>query len=287
MQEKVIHRRGEKHVRALVLGGGGITGIAWELGLLTGLRRLGADVTDADLIVGTSAGAYVGALLATGVDLDEAVDDAQKIEIELSPRIDMGLMAQGLAVLTDRTLSPLEVRRRLGALARQAPLGDDKVHVARFADALPRHDWPSSPRLILTGIDTGTGELAAWDDTDRVPLAAAVAASCALPGVFPPVQVGSSYYMDGGVRSVTNTDLATGADAIVVIAPTAGMFRASPAEELAARGAPRGRVIAPDDAAREAIGPNILDPQRRGPALQAGIAQSAAVAAAVAEAWDQ
>src|SRR5919199_1718799 len=97
-------------MRALVLGGGGITGIAWELGLLAGLRRLGTDLGDADLIVGTSAGAYVGAVLA-----------------------------------------------RLGALARSAPVGDDAVHVARFAETLPAHGWPTRPRLVVTAVDTDTG----------------------------------------------------------------------------------------------------------------------------------
>jgi NTE family protein len=126
-------------VKALVLGGGGITGIAWELGLLTGLRRLGTDLTTADVVVGTSAGAYVGALLATGVDLDEAVADAHKIEIELSPRIDPGLLAQGFAVLTDRSLEPREIRARLGALARSAPVG-----------TTPRTS-PGSPRRCRTG----------------------------------------------------------------------------------------------------------------------------------------
>jgi NTE family protein len=272
-------------VRALVLGGGGVTGIAWELGLLTGLRDLDIDLTGADLVVGTSAGAYVGALLATGTDLDTAVAEAQKIEIELSPRIDPGLLAQGFALLTDRSLTPREVRARLGGLARSAPVGDAAGHVAKFAETLPVHDWPAVPRLVVTAVDTDTGALAAWDSDAHVPLPAAVAASCALPGVFPPVHVRDGYYMDGGVRSVTNTDLAAGAGAVVVIAPTAGMFRASPAEELAALNVPRGLVIEPDDAAHDAIGPNILDPRRRGPALAAGVAQAATVAAAVAKVW--
>jgi NTE family protein len=91
--------------------------------------------------------------------------------------------------------------------------------------------------------------------------------------------------MDGGVRSVTNADLAAGADAVVVIAPTGGLFRASPAEELAGLGVARGLLIAPDATARAAIGANILDPRRRGPALAAGTAQAATVAAAVAQVW--
>ncbi|MFI7599571.1 patatin-like phospholipase family protein [Actinoplanes sp. NPDC049681] len=272
-------------MRALVLGGGGITGIAWELGVLSGLRRAGTDLGKADLIVGTSAGAYVGTLLATGVDLEEAVAGTADIEIELSPRIDPTLLAQGFAVLSDHSLPPREIRARLGALARRAPVGEDGPHVARFAEQLPVHEWPRAPRLIITAVDTATGDLAAWDADAGIPLPAAVAASCALPGVFPPVRAGAGYYMDGGVRSVTNADLAEGADAVVVLAPTGGMFRASPASEIAALGATRSLLIAPDAAARSAIGGNILDPGRRGPALEAGVAQADAVAAAVAEAW--
>jgi NTE family protein len=272
-------------MKALILGGGGITGIAWELGLLAGLHRLGAGLGDADLIIGTSAGSYVGALLATGADLDLASARANEIEVELAPRIDPALLAEGFALLGDDSLEPIEKRRRLGGLAVRAPLGPDEPHVERFALTLPEHTWPTTPRLVITAIDTGTGELTAWDAADGVPLPAAVAASCALPGVFPPVRVNGSRYMDGGVRSVTNVDLAAGADSVLVIAPTSNMFRATPAEELARLAAPRSLLIAPDDASRTAIGGNILDASRRGPALAAGIAQAAAVAVAIKEIW--
>jgi len=178
--------------------------------------------------------------------------------------------------------------KRLHELARQgveierAPV---EVHVARFDENLPVHEWPAKPRLIITAIDTGTGDLAAWDADAQVPLAAAVAASCALPGVFPPVRIGDGHYMDGGLRSNTNADLATGADSVIVLAPSGSMFRTSPEEELEMLGVSRGLVLMPDAAARAAIGRNILDPGRRGPALAAGIAQASAVAAAVAENW--
>ncbi|MEV4707384.1 patatin-like phospholipase family protein [Actinoplanes sp. NPDC049316] len=273
-------------MRALVLGGGGITGIAWELGLLAGLRRLGTDLTEADLIVGTSAGAYVGALLATGADIDEAADAAARIEIEFTARIDPMLAAQGFMLLNDTTLSPRDLRARLGTLARQAPLGDDAPHVARFADQLPAHDWPTTPRLIVTAVDTTTGDPTAWDAASAVPLPAAVAASCALPGVFPPVRVGESWYMDGGVHSVTHANLATDADTVVVVAPSGGMFRASPAAEMADLGIDRSMLIAPDAPTRSAIGGNVLDPRRRGPALAAGAAQAEHVSAAVADIWN-
>ncbi len=273
-------------MRALVLGGGGITGIAWELGVLSGLLDHGVDLTAADLVVGTSAGAFVGALVATGVDLPTAVIDAAHIELELSPRIDLALLAQGFAVLSDRSLPPEQAWARLGALARAAPVGDAAEHVARFRENLPVQQWPTRPRLVVTAVDTATGRPVAWDAAARVPLAEAVAASCAVPGVFPPVEVGGTgHFMDGGVRSVTNADLATGAHAVVVVAPTAGAFRTSPREELATLGAARTALVTPDAGARAAIGSNILDPGRRGPALAAGVAQAATVAAEIGRVW--
>jgi NTE family protein len=272
-------------VRALVLGGGGITGIAWELGLLTGLRRQGVDLGTADLVVGTSAGAFVGALVATGVDLDTAVADAARIEIELAPRIDPALLAQGFAVLSDPALGLEQRRARLGALARGAALGDPAEHVARFAAALPVHDWPRRPRLLVTGVDTVTGRLVAWDADAAVPLPAAVAASCAVPGVFPPVPVGDGWFMDGGVASVTSVGLAAGAEAVVVVAPTGSGFGSSPAAELRDLRADRSLLIAPDEQARTAIGPNLLDPGRRADAMRAGEAQATGLAGAVKEVW--
>ncbi len=273
-------------VRALVLGGGGITGIAWELGLLAGLQRHGVDLTTADLIVGTSAGAYVGALVATGVDLPTAVADAAAIEVELAPRIDPALLAQGFALLTDQSLPREQAWARLGALARSAALGDPAAHVARFAATMPVHDWPAHPRLEVTAVDTVTGAPVAWDAAARLPLPDAVAASCAVPGVFPPVPVaGTGPFMDGGVRSVTHVDLAAGADSVVVVAPAGGGFTASPEAELRALAPPRGIVVSPDDTARAAIGPNILDPGRRTAALAAGGAQAAALAEAVRAVW--
>ncbi|WP_305786860.1 patatin-like phospholipase family protein [Symbioplanes lichenis] len=270
-------------MRALVLGGGGITGIAWELGLLAGL---GLTLAEDDLVVGTSAGAYVGALLATGTDLSSAARAAAAVDIELSPRIDAGLLAQGFALLGDRSLAPEQLRARLGGLAMAAPVGSPAAHVDRFAAQLPVHEWPAAPRLVITAVDTATGALAAWDAAAGVPLPDAVAASCALPGIFPPVAIDGGHYMDGGVHSVTHAALAAGASAVLVVAPSGGgMLRASPEAELAALAPPRSLLITPDAAARAAIGGNILDPGRRAPALAAGTAQAATLAAAVAAVW--
>jgi NTE family protein len=273
--------------RALVLGGGGLTGVAWELGVLTGLQAGGTDLTTADLIVGTSAGAYVGALVATGVDLADAGTWLGGLQLELPPVLDFGLLAEGFAMLSDESLRPDQARVRIGALARRAAVGDPAQHVANVTATLPRHEWPTRPRLAVTAVATATGVLTVWDAASGVPLAAAIAASCAVPGLFPPVNVDGGYYMDGGIRSITNADLAAGATAAVVIAPSDGAFRASPAEQLAALGLDRGCLISPDAAARESIGTNMLDPGRRGPAHAAGAAQGRALAAEVGSIWEE
>lgn len=272
--------------RALVLGGGGITGIAWEIGALAGLHRRGVDLGDADLVVGTSAGAMVGALLATGVAMADATafaagDDAESLSLP----VDLTLVAQAFGVMSDHTLNPDEARARIGSLALAAPVGDAEAHVARFAARLPVHEWPGVPRLVVTAVDAESGEPVAWDATAEIPLTRAVAASCAVPCVFPPVPIDGSYYLDGGVRSITNADLARGADPVVVLAPTVGVFRGSPETELRELGAARRLVISPDPAARAAIGPNVLDDSRRRAALDAGLAQGERLAETVGPMW--
>jgi NTE family protein len=272
--------------RALVLGGGGLTGIAWEIGVLVGLRRAGVDLSDADLMVGTSAGAVVGALLATGVSPEDAVSFASGEDPDgLSLQVDMTLVAQAFGIMSDRMLNPGEARARVGALALRAPVGDAEIQVERFAARLPVHQWPGAPRLLITAVDAETGEAAAWDSGADVPLTRAVAASCAVPCVFPPVAINGSRYMDGGVRSVTNADLAAGAEAVVVIAPTVGMLRGLPEAELRELGEARTVVISPDPAARAAIGPNVLDDSRRVPALSAGLAQGGRLVELLAPVW--
>jgi NTE family protein len=139
----------------------------------------------------------------------------------------------------------------------------------------------------VTAVDATSGEPVTWDAASGVELVRAVAASCAVPCVFPPVPVDDAVYMDGGVRSVTNADLAAGADAVVVVAPTVGIFRGAPRAELAALGDARSVLIAPDEASRGAMGDNVFDDSRRAHAVAAGIAQGEATAAQVAAVWSR
>jgi NTE family protein len=115
----------------------------------------------------------------------------------------------------------------------------------------------------------------------------AVAASCAVPCVFPPVTVAGRRYIDGGVRSGTNADLAGDADVILVLAPLAGLRTyGAPSTELAAlRERAEVVLVAPDEAAQEAFGPTMMDPSRQLASFTAGLAQGAAAAPRVAEVW--
>jgi NTE family protein len=143
-------------------------------------------------------------------------------------------------------------------------------------------------RLVITSVDAETGELRVFDRDSQVPLPEAVAASCAVPIVWPPITIGGRRYIDGGVRSAANADLASGCDRVVVLAPITYALRRSSriGNQLASLGASvRSVVVSPDAQARKAIGGNVLDPAHRVASARAGHAQSAAVADSVAAVW--
>ncbi|MEU5659817.1 patatin-like phospholipase family protein [Streptomyces sp. NPDC047737] len=278
---------------ALVLGAGGVTGTAWETGILHGLVKAGVDLSTADLIVGSSAGAIVGAQLAWGtVPVGELYErQLADPQTEKEPVARLGpvtVLRYARAVLSSRT--PEEYGRRLGALARDSRA--DATAAERremIGGRLPSTVWPDR-HLLITAVDASTGALHTFDRTGTVPLADAVTASCAVPAVWPVVVAGGGSWIDGGVHSPANAHLAAGYERVVVIAPTAGGSKviASPraqAAELEAAGA-RVEVITPDAGARKAIGRNSLDPARRAPAARAGLAQSVAHTEAVAAVWN-
>jgi NTE family protein len=272
---------------ALVLGAGGITGIAWQLGLLIGLRSGGVDLTTADLIVGTSAGSITGTLIAAGYD---PVDGA-KIEARLGGedppiRPDWVRGAQAYSLLNDETRDPADIRAAVGRLALDAKVVAEEPYIASLTRRLPLHDWPARP-LLITAVNAATGAPVAWDRTSAVPLDRAVAASCAVPCIFPPVTVDGGRYMDGGVRSGTNADLATGAPRVVVLAPLAPVrMRGAPAAEIAALQERSAlALVAPDEATLVALGPNVMDTSRWEPAIEAAIVQGLRVAPGVGAVW--
>jgi NTE family protein len=273
--------------RALVLGGGGVTGIAWETGLLAGLAEAGIDLTSADLVVGTSAGSIVGAQILSGVSLKDLYN-TQLAEPTGEIAAKMGattLLRFAAAMLWPG--SEQQGRARLGHAALRARTVPESERLAVIKQPLPSDSWPER-RLLVTAVDAETGETRVFDRDSGIPLLEAVAASCAVPLVWPPISIDGRRYIDGGVRSITNADLAVGCNRVVVVAPaTFALRRSSRIEnQLASLGTGiRSVVISPDSDARQAIGRNVLDPARRVASARAGHAQSAAVAESVAAVW--
>ncbi|HXV91896.1 MAG TPA: patatin-like phospholipase family protein [Pseudonocardia sp.] len=274
--------------RALVLGGGGITGIAWEFGMLAGLAELGIDLTGADLVVGTSAGSVVGAQVASGLDVEQRYA-AQLVppDGEVAAALGRGTMLRfGLAMIGSR--SPERVRARIGRIALRARTVPEDERVAVIASRLPVHEWPDRP-LSITAVDAGTGRFRAFDRASGVPLVRAVAASCAVPGIWPPVTIDGRRYMDGGIRSAANADLAAGHSRVVVLAPLtrgAGPITGVAAQVAELRRNARAVLVSPDEPALAAIGRNVLDPARRAAAAKAGRAQARSAAEQIRAVWD-
>ncbi|RZU75818.1 NTE family protein [Micromonospora kangleipakensis] len=273
--------------RALVLGGGGVTGVAWELGLLAGLAERGVELAGADLVVGTSAGSVVGAQLCSGVPVEELyAAQLRPATGEVAARFGVGAVAR-LLWAGGRTRDEVRSRARIGAMAVAARTPSEASRRAVIEGRLPAREWPAR-RLLVTAVDAGSGEFVVFDAASGVSLVEAVGASCAVPGVWPPVTIGDRRYVDGGMRSAVNADLAAGAEAVVVLAPVSSAFGPMPrlsTQVAALRRSARVAVVAPDAAARRAIGRNVLDPARRAGAARAGRAQAAAVADEVAAVW--
>jgi NTE family protein len=276
--------------RALVLGGGGITGIAWEIGVLAGLAEAGVDLTGADLVVGTSAGSVVGAQLTSGADLEALF--ARQLEPptgEQAARMTRSaLLRYGLAALRSRR-DDVGFRRRIGALAlaaeRAGLTATERERLDVIGSRLVSREWPDRD-LRITAVDAQSGEFRVLDRTSGVPLLQAVAASCAVPGVYPPVTIDGRRYVDGGMRSAANADLAEGHDRVVVLAPIPrGMGPLASVDAQVTGMVARVAVVSPDDASRRAIGRNVLDPAARAGSARAGRVQAADVAAEVTEVW--
>jgi NTE family protein len=276
---------------ALVLGGGGITGIAWEFGLLAGLAEAGTDLSAADLVVGTSAGSVVGAQVTSGAGLEAMYGrQLEPATSETAARLNRATVVQfGWAMLRSRGRD-VEFRRRIGALALAAekagitPPEQERLDVigARLAGT----DWPERD-LKITAVDASTGEFRVFDRDSGVPLLSAVAASCAVPGVYPPVTIDGRRFVDGGMRSAANADLAAGYDRLVVLAPIArGIGPMASVDAQVTGMVSRVAVVSPDKDSRTAIGRNVLDPAARAPSARAGRAQAATVAAQIADVWN-
>jgi NTE family protein len=276
--------------RALVLGGGGVAGIAWATGILQGIAdespTAARALLDSDVLVGTSAGSAVVAQIGSGSSIQDLF--ARQVQ-EASSEIDPGVGVDAiidlfLAALSQRDTTVAQKRQRIGAVALATETVAEPVRRNVIAQRLPTHTWPDRV-LRVTAIDIATGELVVFDRNSGVDLVDAVAASCAVPGAWPPVTIGDRRYMDGGIGSTINLDVADDCDMAVVLVP-AGVsapspFGPGPVPEIAAFRGTTLDVFA-DRESLAAFGPNALDPRYRIASAEAGRVQGRREAGGVA-----
>ncbi len=273
--------------KALVLGGGGVTGIAWEIGIIAGLADEGVDLTSADTVVGTSAGSLVGAQVTSGTPIERLFTQQTS---DPGDRVSSTIGFAALVRFIAAAAWPGDVRRArawLGRAALAAKTPAESSHRAFFVSELGAIDWPST-RLLITAVDAQTGEEAVFSRDSGVDLIDAVAASCAVPMVFPPMTINGRRYVDGGVRSIANADLATDCDRVVVLAPVNFGIRRSQriGSQLARLGKDvRSVVITADSAARKVMGANTLDWGARATSAEAGREQGRRVVELVRAVW--
>ncbi len=294
------------HNVALVLGGGGAAGNAWEIGVIAGLAEAGIDMTElADLVVGTSAGATAAAQVRSGIPAAELLASVLSApgqpvgqNPQRPPSLPMATVFERMRAIGAAATSAADLHRAMGAfgLESDAAIGSGAPQRrAAVAARLPSPQWPDRP-MIVTALDARTGELAAFDRDSDVDLVDAVTASTALPGLVPTVSINGSHYIDGGVRSNENADLATGYANVVVLSPLGGRSRTTPEQGAPPKGQFEGlrrfagadlesqvetlrkqgsnvAVITPDADSRAAMGTNQMDLATRIPSARAGFAQ--------------
>lgn len=274
--------------RTLVLGGGGIAGIAWHLGILKGLADYGVDLTTADTVIGTSAGSVVGTQI-TGGD-DSSVHRAWHMQLEpAEEELGAEFPRRVAARIMAAAFSPgsrTRKRQRIGraALLAHPPGGAERIQLIR--DRIEVLEWPDRD-LRITAVEAETGNPVVFDRHSGVDLVHAVAASCAVPLVWPAVTINDKPYVDGGMRSTTNADLAHGAEAVVVLAPlpqALSRINRLP-EQLARTGAKRTGIVVPDAESLAAFGRNMLDTATRADAARAGLRQAGQIVERVARVW--
>jgi len=290
-----------------VLAGGGAAGNAWELGVIAGLCEAGVDLTEADLIVGTSAGSTAAAQITSGMrphELYAATTAAAPRPQSAGAGLDAGRNAGRTAVASSvnylewsneiiaSASDASDMRRRMGAaaLARDDSdgAGSTRWHDI-VASRLTNHDWPEQA-VLITAVDARTGEPVTFDSTSGVGLVDAVAASTSS---LTPYRIGENRYLDGGYRRNENADLATGYARVLVLSPFGGRSRmpqewgmdlAAQVAELRAAGSGVETVF-PDTRAGDVFNASAVDPSTRGQAAQGGHAQGLALAEELGEFW--
>jgi NTE family protein len=270
--------------------------VGWQTGLLTGLREAGVDLAGAESIVGTSAGALVGALLSSGREVTDALTSLASLGHSIDPESlaagDEAFHSAMRKVSFDTDWR--QALREIGHAAKEASTPGEDVYLGLFG-TLDGTVWPAGFRC--TAIDTESGELVVWDKESGVPLVHAVASSCAAPMLFPTVTINGNRYMDGGILSHLNATAAAATDVLVVLSchplgtqgtGGGGSLAASvtPDAELAPLRQTRRLVAVEPDFGDIEAPANMMDPNRAIQAFQIGKRQASGEAEAIQAAWE-
>ena len=284
--------------RALAMGGGGTLGVAWETGLLAGLEGEGVSFGNADLILGTSAGSIVGSTIARGVSAHmmaemqmAAARQAARSPAASGPAPDLSKVMAFFMRMPETGEPPVELRREIGEVSRTSQTIPEAQMLAQFATMGVSGAWPK--KFACTAVDATSGEFKVWYEEDRVDFARAIASSCSVPGIFPPITINDRLWMDGGMRSGTNVDVAAGHERVlaVVVIPMAladerMKARVSAESEVVTKAGGRFDMISPDAVTQEAFGPNLMDGTRRIQLIEQGMRQGKAEAARIKAFWN-
>jgi NTE family protein len=217
----------------LVLGGGGVTGAAYHFATLFALRMAtGWDPDEAEVIVGTSSGAVVAAMVRGGAfDLDALVGSAEgreDVAEALAARVYRRARPTGVLRWLRHGVVPgirrPGVRLVLGSPAPYTTEGLVDWLEERIGEGI--HAWPERPTIVVAFELEGKSRVAfGTEESPDTGMGAAVAASAAVPMVFQPVAINGRRYVDGGLASGTSADLVLGApeplDLVIVVAPMA------------------------------------------------------------------
>ena len=302
-QVDATRQAGNANKRALVLAGGGAAGNAWELGLIAGLSDAGVDVTEADLIVGTSAGSTVAAQITSGTrpaelyaailaEVHQSRTGETGSDRGRAPRFSGPSYLEWSNGIISAAEDASDMRRRMGAAALHMDASDGSRSM-RWRDIvaarLPSRHWPQH-RVLITAVDARTGEPVVFDRHSGIDLVDAVAASTS---AMTPYRIGESRYINGGYRRSENADLAAGCGRVLVLSPFGGRSRmplewgmdlATQVDELRAGGS-RVETVFPDGGAGDVFDANALDPSTRPQAARGGFNQGRALAAPLADFW--
>jgi NTE family protein len=302
--------------RGLVLGAGGVLGAAWTIGALCALEEVdGFDPRTAEIIVGTSAGAVLAALLGAGVSAANLRDHQRGLRVEgwefeydhdagvgaalpTRPRLSIG----SRALLWRTARHPRRVTP-MAAMSAVLPLGTGSMEPVRrlVSSVSPGGLWSSHPAVWIVAMDYDTGKRVAFGQpgAPQAALPDAVAASCAIPGWYAPAVIGGRRYVDGGACSTTSVDLLAGRglDEVYALAPMAAFVLDRPRmflervehslrlrvtwrmERESARVRASGAdviMVTPGPEDLTVMGANIMDPRRRAAVLDVSLRTSAA-----------